>query len=602
MRIARVYTNETCNQNCAFCNTRRPTETRAFVERSAVEARIAKADASTIVLTGGEPTMRRDLPELVAFARRTAEEVVLETNAALLDRTRAEALREAGLDVARVHLPAWGDALDAITRDVGGFSRTERGLAALAAVGIRLEASAPVVTENRDSLPTLPRALAESGHAFEKLHLSVPTEAPDPHTLLSLSEAASVVERTESAARRVGLPCTLDANALVPPCFFERTARVAHLFTLTSGGASRPGYTQVRACTGCTVSDRCPGIPDAALAREPSLAVSPIVEDRLRRRLSIISSVDEQIAREVVQDDRYIDGSTGEPTTIPARIVRINFACNQACHFCFVSTHLPPAEASVIEDAILDISRRGGALVLSGGEPTLNPRLLDYVRLGKKEGARVVELQTNATRLDDAALVQSLVSEGVDVFFVSLHGSTPEISDAITNAPGTFEATARGLDVLNERAPRLKINFVFCGRNWQDFPDWIDLVGARWPSATATVSFVAPSTDVVPRTEEMIPRYSLILPSLAEGLARAVRHGLTVDGFESMCGIPLCLVPTELASLATLDEIPPDFDRGEFVETDACRRCDLLGKCFGLRRGYAELHGDAELDPVRMPG
>ena len=55
---ARVYTNETCNQNCAFCDRRAPRERPEFVARSAVEARIDAADAETLVLTGGEPTLR----------------------------------------------------------------------------------------------------------------------------------------------------------------------------------------------------------------------------------------------------------------------------------------------------------------------------------------------------------------------------------------------------------------------------------------------------------------------------------------------------------------------------------------------------------------
>ncbi|MEQ8892381.1 MAG: radical SAM protein, partial [Sandaracinaceae bacterium] len=139
---ARVYTNETCNQNCAFCDRRAPRERPDFVARSAVEARIDAADAETLVLTGGEPTLRRDLVALVRRARARATVVELETNAALIDLGRARALAEAGLDTARVHLPAWGEALDAITRDPGGHEATRRGVEALAAAGLRVEACA----------------------------------------------------------------------------------------------------------------------------------------------------------------------------------------------------------------------------------------------------------------------------------------------------------------------------------------------------------------------------------------------------------------------------------------------------------------------------
>ena len=597
MRVARVYTNETCNQNCAFCNTRKPTDRRAFVNAAAVHERIDAAETKAIVLTGGEPTMRRDLAKLIAHARTAgAEDVILETNAALLDDASARALADAGLSTARAHLPVWGDELDQITRDPGGFARTRTGLSALARAGVRLVATAPVVRDNQESLASLPAALADSGLPFEELRLNVPTEAPDQSALLTVREAASVVSATEAACRRVDLGCALEADGLIPPCLFDRPARVAHLFTLTAGGANRTGYRKLAACEPCSVADRCPGAPEAALARESDLAVTPIREDRVRRRLSVISSVEGQIARELTQEDVY---QREGGSALPARIVRINFRCNQACHFCFVSTHLRPADDDAIRSAIVDIARRGGVLMLSGGEPTLNPKLVNYVKLGRAEGAAVIELQTNAILLEDAALVDSLVRAGVDEFFVSLHGSEASISDAITDARGTFEKTVRALDVLAARAVSMRVNFVFCGTNLSDFPAYVDFVANRWPKATIVVSFVAPSTDMVPRSRALIPRYTDIMPSLTEGLTRAEAHGVNVTGFESMCGIPLCLVPAELARFAAIEEIPEGFDRGEFVVTAACQRCTLRGRCFGLRRGYAELYGDEELAAVR---
>src|SRR6185436_10708657 len=115
--------------------------------------------------------------------------------------------------------------------------------------------------------------------------------------------------------------------------------------------------------------------------------------------------------------------------------------CNQSCHFCFVSTHLPAADRSRIESAIGEAGRAGAAIALSGGEPTLNPHLLDYVRLARRANVRSIELQTNAIRLADPELVRSLADAGVDVAFVSLHGSCAEVSDRVTASPGTFART-----------------------------------------------------------------------------------------------------------------------------------------------------------------
>jgi molybdenum cofactor biosynthesis enzyme MoaA len=107
MHVQRVITNETCNQNCWFCNARQATERPAFVAKPAVWRRIAAAQsagAREIVLTGGEPTLRSDVADLVRRAAAGGAQVVLETNAALIDDGRARQLAAGGLGTARVQL------------------------------------------------------------------------------------------------------------------------------------------------------------------------------------------------------------------------------------------------------------------------------------------------------------------------------------------------------------------------------------------------------------------------------------------------------------------------------------------------------------------
>jgi hypothetical protein len=236
----------------------------------------------------------------------------------------------------------------------------------------------------------------------------------------------------------------LDPATFIPPCAFERPAVVAHLYAMGQGGRERAGHRRAPACDACVVQDRCPGVPVHAPALA-GLAPRPIRADRLRRRLTVIKSIPDQIEREIVTREIYRHESG---TTTPAHIVRVQFHCNQSCRFCFVSTHLPPPARARVEAAIAEIGALGGILVLSGGEPTLDPHLVEHVRLGKRLGAREIELQTNAVRLATGTLARELVQAGVDTAFVSLHGATPEIGDAITEAPGTFVQTLAGIEAL----------------------------------------------------------------------------------------------------------------------------------------------------------
>ncbi len=610
MRSQVVVTHYRCNQNCSYCVARRAADELSWVNAAAVRARIDSAlreGASELIFTGGEPTMRGDLAGLFSYARgRGARSLVVETNATLLDDARCEALRDAGLSRAVVNLAGWGDALDRVTRDEGGFARSVAGIDALSRAGVRVELKAAVVRSTAPLLPELPERVRarwpEGGPAM--LWITAPDRAPDESELLSPGAVAEVVTAIDAAARRVGLALKLTPDAAVTPCVFASPSRVAHLFALTEGATPRGDRRHLSACERCVVRGACQGLSTASLQRfgEPS-RIAPVVEERTRRRLALVGTVEQQVEREFVQRNLGVHPSGEGPVT--EALVRVYFHCNQACSFCFVSTHLPPVDDARVRDAIIAEARAGSLITLTGGEPTLNPRLVEYARLAREHSAPGlgVALQTNAVRLDDAALTDALVDAGVSIVQVSLHAAHAALSDAITQAPGTFARTLRGIDNIARRPEaRLVINYVIVRRNVGDLVPFVELVAGRWPRATINFSFAARSTDVVPEDGDVMPRYSDALPALAEGLAIARAKGVAVTGFASMCGMPLCLVDERhRPSDDELVTIPEGWDEGEFVRAEACSRCSLWGRCYGLRRRYFETYGASELRPIDDP-
>jgi molybdenum cofactor biosynthesis enzyme MoaA len=597
MRVAHVPTNWTCNQNCTFCTGRLAHDDPRWAGGRAVAARASQAIREGmihIVLTGGEPTLRSDLPSLVSFCRRAgAEHVAIETNATLIDDAMASRLSNAGLDLARVHVVSWDPALaDRLCRDPGGFAALRRGLDALAKAGIALEVATPVLDATAESLVSLPRALRAEAPFILAMQVEVPVRAPDPSVLASLARAARCIEQLESEARAARIPIRFDPGTLLPPCVFDRPARMALLYSLTPGGAQRPGYVSVSECGRCCLRDCCPGVPAAVRERGETLQLQP-QGDEVRRRVAAVASTQEQAARELVtRASLVLQGRTVVEST-----VRVNFACNQACIFCFVSTHLASVAEEVIERTIVHAAREGGAVTLSGGEPALNPNLIRYVALARREGALRICLQSNATRLT-ARMLHELAQAGLDCVTTSLHATTAALSDELTGAPGTFEQTCAGIDEVARSGLELSINFVLCQANFAQFPDFVELVHARWPGATLIVSFVALATDLVPLDRKLIPRYADVLPSLQTGIERARALGLTLTGFESMCGLPLCQLPPELVRAPTSPQAPLDGDGGEFIRSEGCRRCGVRDRCWGIRRGYAQLYGNGELHPI----
>jgi len=113
----RISVTDRCNFRCVYCMPAEGVELRPRDEILTFEeiARVARAGArlglSKIRLTGGEPTVRRDLPHLVAMlsAIEGIEEIAMTTNAARLGEW-AGPLKAAGLG--RVNI-----SLDTLRRD-----------------------------------------------------------------------------------------------------------------------------------------------------------------------------------------------------------------------------------------------------------------------------------------------------------------------------------------------------------------------------------------------------------------------------------------------------------------------------------------------------
>lgn len=125
--------NDVCNASCEHCSffqgvedTTRTVMTTAQMGKVIHDAQ--ELGISVLNLVGGEPLLRRDLPEIIRCVDRVRTTTVLFTNGTLLAE-RAASLRKAGLDSIYVSL----DAADAETHDrfrgkPGLFDQAVRGI------------------------------------------------------------------------------------------------------------------------------------------------------------------------------------------------------------------------------------------------------------------------------------------------------------------------------------------------------------------------------------------------------------------------------------------------------------------------------------------
>jgi MoaA/NifB/PqqE/SkfB family radical SAM enzyme len=180
-----------CNLACEMCDYWRqdlPTPlTSDLVARTLDE--LAALGCRKIHFSGGEPTLRPDLPDLIAHARRLKLRVTLTTNGTLLTRDLAERLAKAGLNSVCVSIDSPVRSVhDRIRGAPGALKQTIAGVRELRRAAKRRSVSLPVhintvvSRENYATLDKLP-ALAHSLGAASILLM--PVDDPSGNLLLN---------------------------------------------------------------------------------------------------------------------------------------------------------------------------------------------------------------------------------------------------------------------------------------------------------------------------------------------------------------------------------------------------------------------------------
>jgi MoaA/NifB/PqqE/SkfB family radical SAM enzyme len=203
-------------------------------------------------------------------------------------------------------------------------------------------------------------------------------------------------------------------------------------------------------------------------------------------------------------------------------------------------------------------------IVLGGGEPALNPRLLDYVRLARGD----VAIETNGVAFADPVFADALRDAGLKRARVGLHGSDESISSSITRAPGTWAKTLLGLDHLHQRSIELTIAIRLCAANVDDVERIVALARTRWPGSAIELA------PVIDDDRHAVPHDALI--ALLERLPREIAI--------AAC-LPPCVSRLPIASVV------------DGVKVAACLRCRRERECGGVPRAYGERYGIAALVP-----
>jgi pyruvate-formate lyase-activating enzyme len=151
--------------------------------------------------------------------------------------------------------------------------------------------------------------------------------------------------------------------------------------------------------------------------------------------------------------------------------VRAVTACNSKCLFCLDAdtprnVYLP--ESEVKADLLrgreeLDADK----VIISGGEASLHPSFIEFIRYAKSIGYDRVQTVTNGYRYANKDFYRECMDAGLGEITYSLHGHTAELHDYLTQTPGAFKRLMKSMvrALRDPRGPIVNVDVVINKQN-----------------------------------------------------------------------------------------------------------------------------------------
>ena len=227
-----------CNQKCLHCYAAgqplSDTPELTTAQWKEILSKLRAANVPQVTFTGGEPTLRADLVELVEVAQWFVTR--LNTNGRLLTPELCRRLYEASLDSVQVTLYSHDPAVHNALVGAEGFDDTVTGIRNAVAAGLSVSVNTPLCSLNTDYAATV-RFVHELGVRYVTCSGLIPSGsaegAESRATRLTEEQLTDVLRRAVTAAEELGM----EMDFTSPGWLKEETLRSMGLTLVPSCGA-----------------------------------------------------------------------------------------------------------------------------------------------------------------------------------------------------------------------------------------------------------------------------------------------------------------------------------------------------------------------------
>jgi MoaA/NifB/PqqE/SkfB family radical SAM enzyme len=234
------------------------------------------------------------------------------------------------------------------------------------------------------------------------------------------------------------------------------------------------------------------------------------------------------------------------------------------------------------------------SVYLTGGEPTLRPDFFHSVGFIRDSlPFAQINIISNGRRFADRKFTVKFLSFGAVNFFIPIHGWDNESHDAVTGVNGSFNQTVGGLKNILERrgyGQQIEIRVVIHKINYKKLGKIFDFIVKEFPSVERV------SAVFIEYEGHAIGNFGFARLSYKDFYPEFKQLKKYLNKFEeiSFCHFPLCSMPEEFWPYAWRT-----FREDEVSFPDKCSRCKVKNFCLGVHKGYLELFGQNDFNPVK---
>ena len=307
--------------------------------------------------------------------------------------------------------------------------------------------------------------------------------------------------------------------------------------------------------------------------------------------------------------------------------IALGYACNHNCIFCPCGKDRPRNTALSIDEfkqSIESVIKSGATSVtISGGEPTLQPLLFDYLKI-LEESQLHIELLSNSDSLSDVKLVTQIVSAispNKLSLTTSIHSHQPEIHDYVTSCQGSWKRTIQGLKNAHSNGIRVTVKHCIAKQNYKDISAFVSFIYDTFPDDVGLLfcsidycglsSENAVNVQVTFREEGKYIEQALDKVIFYRDIEKRLRLVVVTD--TPLCCIDpyywefySCISKYEISAYAApssngtghLTSLNVPSDCGTYFT--ACRQCDAEPICSGAWRTAYELFGENAVESIKF--